>query len=226
MKTVFDWFIGFACLLGVIALWSSKIDAAPLWFILACLLFLTKTLRWERVARDKAKAIMEPTEPTICEYGQTHVISSTEPFIIRELRDGNKLTICLRCEEWRRRELDIWVKELEYERAKKAEWNEISEDERERRREEARELDFCPRCDRKLTPKGSCPMCCEYPNHPKAPMNRVKRILEWISLSEPEKQKREAEFLAERARNLATWCKQDANGVWRRLDDGTEVTFE
>jgi hypothetical protein len=59
-------------------------------------------------------------------------------------------------------------------------------------------------------------------------MNEEKRarILEWTSLSEPEKRAREAEFLAERARNLATWCTQGTDGVWRRIDDGTEVVSD
>jgi hypothetical protein len=53
---------------------------------------------------------------------------------------------------------------------------------------------------------------------------QAKRRLEWAT--RPEKQKREAEFLAMRARNLAQWCKQGDDGVWRRNDDGPEVKFD
>lgn len=159
-----------------------------------------------------------------CARGRHYI--GNEPYtFIAEGRANEDEPVCLRCVQRIKEEAEETIKEWDEQKAKEAEWNALPETEREIRREKAKAKGFCPKCD-KLLSEGSCPMCCEIPDNPKAPMHKVKRILEWASLSEPEKQKREAEFLTMRARNLAKWCTQGDDGVWRRNDDGTEVKFD
>jgi DNA repair exonuclease SbcCD ATPase subunit len=120
-------------------------------------------------------------------------------------------------------ETNRMLENFEEEERKKIEWNDLTEEEREGRRIAAKNKGFCPKCDRHLSSKGSCPLCLEYPNNPNAPMHRVKRIVEWVSLTDEEKEAREAEFIALRARNLAEWATKGDDGIWRRKDNGAVV---
>jgi hypothetical protein len=110
---------------------------------------------------------------------------------------------------------------------RKFEWDTLPEEEREIRRIVARGQGICPKCIEPLWTtetdkhsKGSCTMCCEFPDNPRAPMHRVKRILEFASLSESEWRIREAEAIARREANLSTWCTKGDDGIWRRKDNG------
>jgi len=139
--------------------------------------------------------------------------------------------ICLDCIQKSRKETDDMIREFDERRAKEFEWNALSEAEREMRRIAGRAEGFCPRCNKDLNAKagepsdkyprdGSCPMCHEFPSNPEAPMHRVRRILEFASLSESEWRIREKEAIARREANLSTWCVKGDDGVWRRKDNG------
>ncbi len=160
-----------------------------------------------------------------CVRGKHYIGNEPYTFITEGAANEHE-PVCLRCVQRIKKETDQTIKEWEEQKSKEAEWNALPETEREIRRERAKAKGFCPMCDKLLSLEGTCPMCCQIPDNPNAPMHKVKRILEWASLSELEKQKREAEFLAMRAHNLAKWCTQGGDGVWRRNDDGTEAKFD
>jgi len=131
--------------------------------------------------------------------------------------------VCLRCVARIEKSLQERIGELEEKKAKEIEWDNCTEDEREMRRAKAKASGVCPRCNKPLTLKGSCPMCCEYPFRISAPMNRVWREREWESLSESEKQARIKVAQTRRDANLSEWATKGDDGIWRRKDDQAVV---
>lgn len=123
-------------------------------------------------------------------------------------------------------ETERMLEEFEEKERKEVEWNNLTEQEREVRRIAAKSDGSCPKCGIQLTTKGSCPLCLEYANNPKAPMHRVKRIMEWVSLTDAEKEARETEFIALRARIRAEWATKGEDGIWRRKDNGAVVQVQ
>lgn len=106
---------------------------------------------------------------------------------------------------------------------KTIEWNELTEEEKDLRCKAAQIEGVCPKCHKKLSPKGSCPLCLEYPDNPNAPMHTSKRVRQWALLTDAEKEARETEFVELRTRNLESWATKGDDGVWRRKDNGAVV---
>jgi len=57
-------------------------------------------------------------------------------------------------------------------------------------------------------------------------MHKVKRILEWASMTDSDRRAREAEILAVRERNRSEWAIKDEDGIWWRKDNGMIVNPE
>jgi|GEM_PF-5889196 len=153
---------------------------------------------------------------------------------IKPDKTGNSGLVCLDCIQKSRKESDDWSRGWDEEKEREFEWNAMSETDREIRRTTAKQMSLCPRCLKLLNAKdgepsnkfpreGSCPMCREIPSNPKAPMHKVKRIVEFASLSESEWRTREGEAIAFREKNLSEWCVKGGDGIWRRKDNGEIV---
>jgi hypothetical protein len=160
-----------------------------------------------------------------CVVGEHRI--GNEPYTFRPNGDA----ICLRCQKQQEEELDQLIARSDEKEKKKDEWNNMTEEQREERRQKYLP-DYCPKCEKPLerfdkdgkpNTYSSCPLCFEFANRPNAPMHRVKRIKEWVSLSDSEKEKREADFIAQRERNLSKWAVKGDDGVWRRKDNGQVV---
>jgi len=163
-----------------------------------------------------------PAERLVCSLGN-HVIGN-EPYTFASEESGGE-PICLRCIQRSKAETERIIKNAEERSRKEAEWNDLTEEEREHRRKTAK-VNYCPKCDKLLNERGSCPMCFEFPKIPNAPMHKVKRILEWANMTDSEKRAREAEILAMRERNLSEWAIKDEDGVWWRKDNEMIVNSE
>jgi len=122
-----------------------------------------------------------------CARGDHQIGNEPYTFIAEGEHDDAGEPVCLRCLA---RSIQERIEELDEEKAKETEWNNFAEEERELRRAKAKANGVCPRCDKTLTLKGSCPMCCEYPFNINAPMNQVWRERERESLSGSEKHAR------------------------------------
>jgi uncharacterized paraquat-inducible protein A len=124
-----------------------------------------------------------------CARGVHHIGNEPYTFIGDGADDAGE-PVCLRCVARVEKSIQERLQEVDEQKAKAIEWNNLAEEEREIRRVKAKANGVCPRCNELLTPKGSCPMCFEYPFNIRAPMNRVwrEREREGESLSESEKQ--------------------------------------
>jgi hypothetical protein len=126
---------------------------------------------------------------------------------------------CLKCREDKQREIEDMLKEDEELETKTIEWERLTEEERESRRAAAKATGRCPRCNKVLTGRDSCPLCNEFPFSFNARMNKGWREREWAPLSESEKQ---ARIEGARAR-LSELHVEGSDGIWRRKDTGEAV---
>jgi hypothetical protein len=121
-------------------------------------------------------------EPLWCDHGDGHFIGPNEPYRFRTEegklygarpdRTGNSGIVCLDCIQKSRKETEDSLKMWDKGRKKEYEWAHLSAAERDARRQEAKAIGFCPKCDEPLSPQGSCPVCFEYPDNPNAPQNQ------------------------------------------------------
>lgn len=126
-----------------------------------------------------------PPQPTVlwCDHGDGHFIGPNEPYRFRTedgklygaIPDtmGNSGIVCLDCIQKSRKETEDSLKMWDKQKKKKYEWEHLSAAERDARRQEAKAIGFCPKCDEPLSPQGSCPVCFEYPDNPNAPQNQT-----------------------------------------------------